>query len=122
LPGPALRWIIALAATPPVILSLRFATWAVRREWRLAAWWMGVVAVVSAMLAIVLLTLASVAEPLLSDEYYAWDGWYSILGQGYYVVAWLQPPLTALAGWWRVRGASSLGNRNEPARANSQGG
>ncbi|MFO0819967.1 MAG: protein kinase [Pirellulales bacterium] len=121
LPGPGLRWIIALAATPPVILLLRFGAWGLRREWRKLAWWGSAILVTSALWALFLLLMESVVEPRQPEEYYLLDGWYSILGQGFYVVSLLQPVLSSLAEWWQRRRSQRANASDDSVRVASVG-
>lgn len=107
LPGAALRWLIAVVSTPPVVFLGRLVEWTVWRQWRRAAFWLVGVVALSAALAGIGLWAESVANPLEPDEYYVADGWYMILPLSFYFLSWPNLPLVSLADWWCRRAPGS---------------
>ena len=102
-PGPALRWLIAFAAAPAVIFGIRLLIWSCTWQWKRVAIWIGWVCLTSLAYATLMLVVSKVWQSHAPEEYFLWDGWYMILGFGFYILSWPALIIVTAADWIRSR-------------------
>jgi hypothetical protein len=99
------RTAVAFAFAPTVVALGLFAAWIVDRRWRRVGGWLTATLVVSALCAAVGIWIdARLRDPLLPEEWYGHESWYSIWLIGAHVTTWLLVvvlPVEKLIAWVR---------------------
>jgi hypothetical protein len=111
------RLTIAFIFTPPTVGIGMFVSWLVRRQWRRAMLWTGIIAVVSVVLGAIAIAVNFRSAPLLPEESIDWTGWYVIFFAGAYATSWVLIVIFPLA--FVVRAVRKI--YGKPRRANREG-